>query len=153
MENDATTFVYLLLFLLAINLTILLHELGHFLVAKRLHLKVDCFVIGLPILRFRLFKWQETTFYFGLIPFMGYVEIDDSPENSDRRHPNRFRQFSRLNPWEYLAFQLGGIAVNLFTAVIFFGLLQLNDFSIRSLLLVPVNGAIATALLISHFPK
>lgn len=64
----------IIIFILVLSLLIFVHELGHFLVAKKSGIRVDEFAIGFPP---RLFSFRkgETRYSLNLIPFGGYVKI------------------------------------------------------------------------------
>ncbi|HWM85668.1 MAG TPA: M50 family metallopeptidase [Kofleriaceae bacterium] len=80
--------------ILAIGLLIVVHEAGHYYVARRCGMRVDRFSIGFgpPLL-----KWRrgETDFTLGPIPFGGFVQIhgmtlaEDVPPDDTRSYPNR----------------------------------------------------------------
>ncbi len=64
----AVTFIFVL------GILIFIHELGHFLVAKRVGIRVERFSLGFPpdiISR----KYGETTYSIGMIPLGGYVKM------------------------------------------------------------------------------
>jgi regulator of sigma E protease len=64
----------IILFILVLGLLIFIHELGHFLVAKKAGIRVDEFAIGFPP---RLFSYKKggTEYSLNLVPFGGYVKI------------------------------------------------------------------------------
>ena len=67
-------FITLLVFLAIIGLLVFVHELGHFLVAKKNGVKVEEFAIGFkPTLYSK--KIGETTYSINLIPLGGYVRL------------------------------------------------------------------------------
>jgi regulator of sigma E protease len=71
----------IIIFILVLGLLIFIHELGHFLVAKKAGIRVDEFAIGFPP---RLFSFKKggTAYSLNLIPFGGYVKIfGESPED------------------------------------------------------------------------
>ena len=77
----------ILIFILVLLLLVLVHEFGHFIVAKRAGIRVDEFAFGFPP---RLFskKWGETNYAFNALPIGGYVKIygenpDDVAEGGD----------------------------------------------------------------------
>jgi regulator of sigma E protease len=80
--------------ILAIGLLIVVHEAGHYFVARWCKMRVDRFSIGFGP---ALFKWRrgETDFTLGPIPFGGFVQIrgmtlaDDVAADDDRAYPNR----------------------------------------------------------------
>ena len=63
-----------ILFIIVLGVLIFIHELGHFLVAKKSGIRVDEFAIGFPPRLFS-FKKGETEYSLNLIPFGGYVKI------------------------------------------------------------------------------
>lgn len=63
-----------IIFILVLGVLIFIHELGHFLVAKKSGIRVDEFAIGFPPRLFSI-KKGETAYSLNLIPFGGYVKI------------------------------------------------------------------------------
>lgn len=66
----------ILLLVILFSLFIVIHELGHFLVAKLFKVKVDEFAIGFPPKVVKLFTWLNTPFVLNAIPLGGYVKIE-----------------------------------------------------------------------------
>ncbi len=68
------TFFTIVLAALALGILIFIHELGHYIVARLVGMKVEIFSIGFgrPILKWRL---QGVDWQLGWIPFGGYVKI------------------------------------------------------------------------------
>src|SRR3990167_10724945 len=64
----------IILFIIVLAILVFVHELGHFLVAKRSGVRVDEFGIGFPPRLFG-FKKGETLYSINLIPFGGFVKI------------------------------------------------------------------------------
>ena len=66
----------LIYFILVLGVTVLIHELGHFIFAKRAGVHVYEFSIGMGP---RLFKWNrkndETEYSLRLLPIGGYVQM------------------------------------------------------------------------------
>ncbi len=103
-----TTFVLL-------TLAIILHELGHFGLAKCFGIRVRRFCIffdlGFPLLR--IGKRWATELCVGWLPLGGYVTFDDPDKKPyDKRH------FWGQKPWKRLGVYLGGVAVNLLVAYV-----------------------------------
>ena len=72
-----------MLFIIILAVLVFVHELGHFIAAKRSGIRVDEFGIGFPP---RLFSWRrgETLYSFNLIPLGGFVKIKgESGEHKD----------------------------------------------------------------------
>src|SRR3989304_5207077 len=68
---------------LALGAVIVVHELGHFLVAKACGVRCDKFFVGFDIGGYKLSrKWGETEYGIGILPLGGYVKMlgqDDDP--------------------------------------------------------------------------
>lgn len=91
---------------------IVLHELGHFLIAKKFGVKVEEFGIGLPP---RLFgkKFGETIYSLNLLPFGAFVRIYGEDEKiSDSK------SFSQKPIWQRSLIVLGGVVAFWFISII-----------------------------------
>lgn len=95
-----------LLVFISLYITIILHELGHYLACKYYGLTTNLFNIGLGPILFK-FSAFDTTFTFRLIPFMGYVSNDINELNS----------ISLMKEWIMI---LSGVTVNLISSIIAF---------------------------------
>ena len=60
--------------ILGFNLLIIVHELGHYLLAKAVGMKASKFSVGFGPAIFRV-HGKETVFQFALIPVGGYVQL------------------------------------------------------------------------------
>lgn len=65
----------IILFLIILSVLVLVHELGHFIVAKAFAIRVDEFGLGLPPRLAALFSWKDTIFTLNWLPFGGFVKI------------------------------------------------------------------------------
>lgn len=110
-------FSNLLLFILFFGAMLLLHELGHYLVARLFKIKVEEFGFGFPPRLVKLFKFRETEFTLNWIPFGAFVRL--SGEND----PNVEGGFGNAKPLERIAVLLGGPLMNLATGVLLFSLI------------------------------
>jgi regulator of sigma E protease len=119
------TWVYALLGIIAL---IILHELGHFAVAKAVGMRVERFSLFFPPTLFKV-KKGETEYAVGLIPAGGYVKITGmSPEELSRLDLRvAERAYYLQSPWKRIAVILAGPGMNilvafvLFTAVLYAG--------------------------------
>ena len=72
-----------LIFIIIIGVLVLVHELGHFITAKRAGMKVEEFGFGFPPRIFGI-KKGETIYSINWIPFGGFVKIyGESGEGAD----------------------------------------------------------------------
>jgi regulator of sigma E protease len=102
--------------IVGLGLLIVLHEGGHFLVARLCGMRVERFSIGFgPTLLG--FKWGGTTFQIAPIPLGGFVQITglNPNEEFDRNDPSVYPNRPR---WMRLLTILAGPAANYFTAFV-----------------------------------
>src|SRR5437868_11754007 len=71
----------LLSFIFILGAAVILHEFGHFIVAKLLRIRVETFSIGFG---YRLFgiKWGQTDYRVSAIPLGGYVKLGGDESNA-----------------------------------------------------------------------
>src|SRR5690348_12178614 len=94
---------------------IFLHELGHFLVAKRMGMPVEVFSLGFGT-RLVGFKWRETDVRLSLLPLGGYVKLAGfNPEEPGAEDPHGFL---KQPVWKRQLFYGGGIIANLIVAFV-----------------------------------
>jgi regulator of sigma E protease len=107
--------------ILIIALLILVHEFGHFWVAKRNGIRVDEFGFGFPPRIKKLFTWKGTDFTVNWIPFGGFVKIfgenPDDPALMGKKPKESFVSKSRRVQAKVL---LAGIFYNLLFAWLLF---------------------------------
>ncbi len=74
----------ILIFIVILGLLVFVHELGHFVMAKRAGMRVEEFGFGFPPKLFGI-KRGETTYSINLVPLGGFVKIvgEDGSDNSD----------------------------------------------------------------------
>jgi regulator of sigma E protease len=118
------TLVQILAIVLFIGGLILVHELGHFLVAKALGVKVLRFSIGFGPRAFG-FKRGETEYWLAVLPLGGYVKMagDGSEDPAKTPAEDRGRGYLDQSPWRRLAISAAGPAMNLvFPLLVFLAL-------------------------------
>ncbi len=76
----------IVLVLVGLNLVILVHELGHFLVARACGVRCEKFYIWFDIFGLRLlrFRWGDTEYGIGVLPLGGYVKMLGQEDNPAR---------------------------------------------------------------------
>ncbi len=83
MQDIALTTWYVILVILGVNALIIVHEFGHFIVARMCGVRCDKFYIWFDIygLRFFRFKWGDTEYGLGVLPLGGYVKMFGQEDN------------------------------------------------------------------------
>ncbi|HLN12929.1 MAG TPA: M50 family metallopeptidase [bacterium] len=107
----------LILAILALELMILVHELGHLIVAKRVGIAVHAFAIGFGP-KLLAFTRGETTYSLNLLPLGGYVSM--AGEDSDTSSPDvpPERRFRSKSVAARLAVVCAGPVMNFLLAIV-----------------------------------
>jgi regulator of sigma E protease len=107
-------------------LLVILHELGHFAVAKWVGMRVEKFSLFFPPTLLSK-KVGETEYAVGLIPAGGYVRISGMSPSEDLPDEVRTRAYHAQPVWKRMAVIAAGPAVNLIVAFVllfvYFGLI------------------------------
>lgn len=106
-----------LIFLVVISILIFVHELGHFVTAKRAGMKVEEFGFGFPP-RVISIQRGETKYSINAIPFGGFVKIYGE-DGDDRDKP---RSFGSKSIPARLAVVLAGVIMNFLFAALILGI-------------------------------
>ncbi len=102
----------ILIFLAVLFVLILVHEWGHFIVAKLTKMRVDEFAIGFPP---RLFSWKrgETEYSLNALPLGGYVRIyGEDPTAVAGTDPDSARAFGSRPKWAQALVLIAGVTMN-----------------------------------------
>jgi regulator of sigma E protease len=117
-------FQFTIPFLVLLGVLIFVHELGHFLVAKRLGIRVLKFSLGFgPPLITR--KWGETEYAVSIIPLGGYVKLFGEDPDEELPLEEERESFSARPVWHRLATVAAGPFMNFVLAVVVFTILSL----------------------------
>src|SRR5512134_3457399 len=107
-----------LVFILAFDGMVLIHEFGHFIVARLCKIEVEEFGIGLPTPgALTLFTWQGTRFTLNWLPLGGFVR--PKGEND----PNVPGGLASASPWKRLVVLFAGPLMNLLAAVVIYSII------------------------------
>lgn len=130
--------------LVVISIIVTVHELGHFLAARLLGIRVDVFSIGmgprlLGYLRGRGWRFGPlppdwlgqgaTDYRLSLLPIGGYVRIAGMVEENpaQEQSPPQPWEFRGRKPWEKALVLSAGVLLNVITAVVLFAGLALLE--------------------------
>ena len=104
----------ILVFFLIFSLLIVIHELGHFMMARRHGVKVEEFGFGLPPKLWSK-KVGETEYSINAIPFGGFVRLlgEDSHDKKAKTSP---KSFSRKTLFQRFQIVFAGVAMNFLLA-------------------------------------
>jgi regulator of sigma E protease len=112
---------WILAFVFILGAAVILHEFGHFVVAKLLRIRVETFSVGFGK-RIWGRRWGTTDYRLSLIPLGGYVKLggDDSnagiEEGTEEEIPARER-FDLRPRWQKFCVGVAGPVMNIITAL------------------------------------
>lgn len=112
-------------FLLSLSILIVLHEMGHFIMARAFKTRVEKFYLFFDI-KFSLFKKKigDTVYGIGWLPLGGYVKIsgmiDESMDREQMAKPPQPYEFRSKKGWQRLLIMLGGVLVNFLLALVIY---------------------------------
>lgn len=130
----------LFFFIVALALLIVIHEYGHFWVARRCGVKVLRFSVGFGKPLWRRPGKDGTEFVIAPFPLGGYVKMLDEREGDVPEH-ELHRAFNRQSLWKRIAIVLAGPLANLLFAIVAYWFLLVSGIpGIK-----PVVGEVAPA--------
>ncbi len=111
----------ILVFVLMLSVLILVHEYGHFFMAKLFKMRVDEFGIGLPPRAKKLFTWKGTLFSLNWLPLGGFVKLfgEDMEDPAQASSPEAF--FNKPI-WQRAGVLTAGVIMNFLLGVFAFGI-------------------------------
>jgi regulator of sigma E protease len=107
--------VTLLAFAFVLGVLVFVHELGHFVAAKRVGIKVLKFQLGFnpTVLSF---KRGDTVYGIGAVPLGGYVKM--AGDNPDETRPGQPDEFLSKSKWQRFQVLIMGPAMNIVLALV-----------------------------------
>lgn len=127
--------ITIIVFILILSILVLVHEAGHFIVAKLLKIKVEEFGFGLPPKVFGI-KYGETLYSLNLLPIGGFVKLYGEDEagggrvsvsglgssakdqKSKIKDPDRDRAYFSRPKWQKALVVSAGVIMNFALAVV-----------------------------------
>ncbi len=105
--------------IIILSFLIFFHELGHFLMAKLVGVKVEVFSIGFGK---KLFckKIGETNWCLSAIPLGGYVQMKGQDDSNPLQKSNDPDSYTAKSPWQRILILLGGPGFNFLLAIIIY---------------------------------
>lgn len=118
-------FLYIFLAILGLGFLVFIHELGHYVVARKQGMRVEAFAIGFgkPLLSWMHngVRWQIC-----MLPFGGYVKIAGMQKEGTREPSEIPDGFFGKKPWQRIQVALAGPLVNIAFAFVVFAALWLS---------------------------
>jgi len=120
-----TILIKILQFVMSLSILVIIHELGHFTLAKLFKTRVEKFYLFFDPW-FSLFKLKkgETEYGIGWLPLGGYVKIsgmiDESMDKEQMKLPPQPWEFRSKTSWQRLLIMTGGVIFNFISAMLIF---------------------------------
>ncbi len=120
-----TILIKILQFVMSLSILVVIHELGHFTLAKIFKTRVEKFYLFFDPW-FSLFKYKrgETEYGIGWLPLGGYVKIsgmiDESMDKEQMKLPPQPYEFRSKTSWQRLLIMTGGVIFNFISAMLIF---------------------------------
>ena len=120
-------FITIIIFIVTLLILVVIHELGHFLVAKKFNIKVLEFGFGIPPRAWGK-KFGETLVSVNWLPFGGFVRLLGEDE-VDKSVLDDKRSFASQSVGKRISVVVAGVVMNLFLAwLLFYLVLGLSNF-------------------------
>lgn len=131
----------MVVFVLVLGGMIVIHEFGHFIVAKFFGIRVDVFSVGFGRRLFG-FKRGDTDYRLSLIPLGGYVKM--AGENLDEQVTGAPDEFQSKPKWQRLCVAVAGPTMNVLTALAIPAILGMIHYEVPAFLNQPpvVNAVV-----------
>lgn len=112
----------ILITIIGFGIMVLLHELGHFLVAKKFGVLVHEFSIGMGP-KIYSFGKGETMYSLRALPIGGFVRLEGEGETEET---DNLRSFANLAPIKRIAILIAGAAMNILLGWLIFTIININ---------------------------
>jgi len=111
-----------------LSIPVFLHELGHFMAAKSVGIKVEKFYVGMNFFGLGIKKVINNTEYgIGLFPLGGYVKvagiIDENLDSENSNSEPEDYEFRAKNTFQKLWFLSAGVIMNFLLSIVIFSFL------------------------------
>ena len=119
----------LIAFFVALGTLVVVHELGHYLVARWCGVKVLRFSVGMGrVIWSRRFGRDQTEWALSILPLGGYVKMLDAREQDlqDISEADLKREFTRQSVWRRIAIVAAGPIANFLLAILLFAGLYMH---------------------------
>jgi regulator of sigma E protease len=120
-----TILIKILQFIMSLSILVVIHELGHFAMAKLFKTRVEKFYLFFDPW-FHLFKYKrgETEYGVGWLPLGGYVKIsgmiDESMDKEQMKQPAQPYEFRSKTSGQRLLIMTGGVIFNFISAMLIY---------------------------------
>ena len=120
-----TVLIKILQFIVSLSILVIIHEMGHFVMARFFKTRVEKFYLFFdPWFSLLKFKRGDTEYGVGWIPLGGYVKIsgmiDESLDSEQMKQPPQPWEFRSKKSWQRLLIMTGGVLFNFILAMLIY---------------------------------
>ena len=120
-----TILIKILQLLLSLSILVIIHELGHYLLAKLFKTRIEKFYLFFdPWFSIFKIKRGDTEYGMGWLPLGGYVKIsgmiDESLDKEQMKKPPQPWEFRSKPSWQRLLIMTGGVIMNFILAMLIY---------------------------------
>jgi regulator of sigma E protease len=120
-----TIVIKILQFVMSLSILVIIHEFGHFILAKLFKTRVEKFYLFFdPWFSIFKIKRGETEYGVGWLPLGGYVKIsgmiDESMDKEQMKLPPQPYEFRSKPSWQRLLIMTGGVIFNFISAILIY---------------------------------
>ena len=102
MQDIHTVIVAIVAFIVLVGLMVVVHEFGHYALAKIFGVRVESFSVGFGPRLFG-FKYGETDYKISLLPLGGYVKMTGEAPEQNLETPGKHSEFPADDPGSFLS--------------------------------------------------
>ncbi|WP_168893480.1 RIP metalloprotease RseP [Enterobacteriaceae endosymbiont of Donacia simplex] len=131
----------IIIFIITISSLIIVHEYGHFYIARLFNIYIECFSLGFGKKIFQYRDKYGTNYILRLIPFGGYVKIPDSIQNNNIKYIKKFKLlfFNEINFLKKILVILGGPIANIIFAILIYWVIFFIGLPIKKNIINEIN--------------
>lgn len=122
-QSGGNWLVTVVVFLLMLGLLVVVHELGHFLVARWAGIKVEEFGVGYPPRALTLFEHDGVKYTLNWLPLGGFVRFAQGSDGVGETLYGAGGSLAAATPWRKIAVMVAGPLMNLLLAMVIFAIL------------------------------
>ena len=128
--------ITIIIFIITLLVLVVIHEFGHFILAKKFNVRVEEFGFGIPP-RIWGKKVGETLVSINWLPFGGFVRLLGEDETNNLSSD---RDFRAKNVWQRMVIVVAGVVMNfLLAAFLFYIVLSFQGFKSQFVYITPYN--------------
>ncbi|WP_168821040.1 RIP metalloprotease RseP [Enterobacteriaceae endosymbiont of Donacia sparganii] len=131
----------IIIFIITISSLIIVHEYGHFYIARIFNTYVECFSLGFGKKIFQYRDKYGTNYILRLIPLGGYVKMPDLIQDNNVKYIKKFKLlfFHKLNFFKQILIILGGPIANIIFAILIYWMIFLIGLPIKKNIIHEIN--------------